>query len=135
MEVGQSWPIQGIWQITRTSNTGGTLDLFCGHTILLIVSSVVGIELLIALYWPRPKTGIRPQLAIGLLMGGAFGNLLDRLIFGHVTDFMDIMPWIIFNVADVSIVAGLLGFVQDIPDVLRRLLSEPDPQYDAPVEE
>jgi len=82
------------------------------------------IGLLMALYWPRPKTSARPQIAFGLMLAGAAGNLIDRLAFGHVIDFIDVLPWFIFNVADIAILFGLIGFAWDIPDVTARLLTE-----------
>lgn len=121
LEIGESWPTQGIWHFTRASNTGGALDLFSGHTVLLLTVSIVGLGLLFALYWNRPKTEIRPQLAFGFLLAGAAGNMIDRFVFGHVIDFIDVVPWLVFNVADVSILIGILGFIHDIPELVHRL--------------
>jgi signal peptidase II len=52
------------------------------------------------------------QLALALALGGAVGNLLDRIRFGHVVDFIDLLVWPVFNVADMAIIAGvvLLGY-------------------------
>ena len=122
--VGESWPTSGFLHLTHAINLGSALDLFSGHTLALIAGSVLCIGLLMALYWPRPKTGARPQVAFGLMLAGAVGNLIDRLAFGHVIDFIDIFPWFIFNVADVAILVGLVGFAWDIPDVTARLLTE-----------
>ena len=98
------------------------MDLFSGHTIALITASLVGIGLLFILYRHRPKTGVRPQLAFGLMLAGAVGNLVDRVVFGHVTDFIDAVLWFIFNVADVSIIVGLIGFAWDVPGVAGQIL-------------
>ena len=122
--IGESWPADGFFHLTHAANLGATLDLFSGHTIALIVASATGIGLLVALYWPRPKTGARPQIAFGLMLAGAAGNLIDRVAFGHVIDFIDVLPWFIFNVADMAILIGLIGFAWDIPDVTARLLTE-----------
>ncbi len=122
--VGESLPIDGFFRLTHATNLGSTLDLFSGHTITLIVASTIAIGMLIALYWPRAKTGARTQITFGLMLAGATGNLIDRVVFGHVTDFIDIVPWFIFNVADISILIGLIGFAWDIPDVTGRLLAK-----------
>ena len=122
--VGESWPAAGFLHLTHARNLGSTLDLFSGHTIALIVGSTVCIAMLMALYWPRPKTGARPQVAFGMLLAGAIGNLIDRVLFGHVIDFIDVLPWFIFDVADIAILVGLIGFAWDIPDVTARLLTE-----------
>ena len=124
LSAGGSWPDDGFFHITHATNSGATLDLFSGHTTALITASATGIGLLVALYWPRPKTGARPQIAFGLMLAGAMGNLIDRLAFGHVIDFIDILPWFIFNVADMAILIGLIGFAWDIPDVTARFLTE-----------
>ncbi len=88
--------------------------MFSVHTIAIIVIPTIGIGVLFALYWPRPKTSMRTQLSFGLLLAGVVGNLVDRLVFGHVTDFIDVVPWLIFNVADASIAIGLIGFAWDL---------------------
>ena len=122
LTVGESWPGDGLFQLTHTANYGSTLDLFSGHSTAMIVISTAGICTLFALYWPRPETGMRTQITFGLLLAGVVGNLVDRLFVGHVTDFIDVVPWFIFNVADVAILAGFVGFVWDIPDVAARFL-------------
>ena len=122
--VGESWPTEGFFHLTHAINLGSTLDLFSGRTVLLITLSALCIGMLMALYWPRPKTGSRPQIAFGLMLAGAAGNLIDRVVFGHVIDFIDVLPWFIFNVADMAILIGLVGFAWDIPDVTARLLTE-----------
>ena len=113
--VGESWPAYGHLRLTHVTNSGNTLDLFSGHSIALIAVSTAGVALLFALYWPRPKTGVVAQLAFGLMLAGLTGNLADRVVLGHVTDFIDVMRWFVFNVADVAILFGLLGFTVDMP--------------------
>jgi signal peptidase II len=72
-----------------------------------IVIAVV-VALTILLYYRYLPTGEwLVRLSLGLQLGGALGNLLDRLRYGHVVDFVDIGFWPIFNVADVSIVSGV----------------------------
>ena len=122
LTVGESWPGDGPFRLTYAANFGSTFDLFSGHSTALIAISMAGICTLFALYWPRPETGVRTQITFGLLLAGVAGNLADRLIVGHVTDFIDVVPWFIFNVADVAILVGFVGFVWDIPDVVARLL-------------
>ena len=123
LAIGDSWPQDGFFHLTYIVNSGGALDLFSGHTIALIVVSTIGIGVLFTLYWPRPTTRIRSELTFGLMVAGAVGNLVDRVVFGHVIDYIDIVPWFIFNVADVSIMIGLIGFAWDLPDVTARSLN------------
>ena len=97
LEVGESWPAYGLFSLTHVTNTGNTVNLFSGHSLVLIGVSAGGIALLFALYWPRPKTGVMGQVAFGLMLAGVTGNLADRVILGHVTDFINVVPWFIFN--------------------------------------
>ena len=103
----QSFPQEGFARITHTFNTGSIFGLFQGNNTPLILVSFVGVAVLILLYrTQRFPTGLL-RLSLGLQLGGAFGNLTDRLRLGHVTDWVDIGPWPVFNVADASIVTGL----------------------------
>ena len=120
LTIGDSWPAGDLFRFTHVTNTGNTLDLFSGHTLVLITISATGICLLFALYWSRERTGARTQVTFGLMLAGAAGNFVDRLVLGYVTDFIDIVPWFIFNVADVSILLGLVGFMWDIPGMTCR---------------
>ena len=115
LAIGESWPQQGLFQLTHVANTGGAYSLFSGHTVGLIVFSAIGLGLLFVLYWPHPKTGVRAQLSFGLMIAGMIGNLVDRVAFGHVIDFIDIVPWFIFNIADAAILLGIVFFACDVP--------------------
>ncbi len=104
---GESWPDSGFFRITHAWNTGTAFGLLEGQGGIL---TVVSFGAVIALYWvyrsvTDPSVIIR--VAFGLLLGGAFGNLIDRIRLGHVTDFVDVGRWPIFNVADSSILVGI----------------------------
>ena len=104
----ESFPYQGFVRITHTFNTGSIFGLFQGNNTPLILVSFVGVAVLVLLYRSqRFPTGLL-RLSLGLQLGGAFGNLADRLRLGHVTDWIDIGPWPVFNIADASIVTGLV---------------------------
>ena len=122
--VWESWPKDGVFRFTHTANFGSTLELFSDHTIALVIVFIIGIGVLMALHWPRPKTGVRIQITFGLMLAGTVGNLIDRVAFGHVTDYIDVLPWFIFNVADVLILIGIISFVWDIPGETRRFLAD-----------
>ena len=103
----ESFPDTGFFRITHTFNTGSAFGLFQDQNTPLILVSVIGITVLLFIYRSqRLPTGLL-RLSLGLQMGGAVGNLLDRLRLGHVTDWADVGPWPVFNVADASIVCGL----------------------------
>lgn len=103
-----SYPQDGFFRITHTHNTGSAFGLFQDQNAPLIFASVVGIIVLLLIFRSQQFPGSLLRLSIGLQLGGATGNLLDRLRLGHVTDFMDVGAWPVFNVADASIVSGLV---------------------------
>jgi signal peptidase II len=102
-----------LFRITHVSNTGAAFGLFPSGSLLFgFVAAIVSV--LILFYNYRLTAGHRLlRAALGLQMGGALGNLIDRLRIGHVTDFLDFGPWPVFNLADLWIVSGvvLLGLL------------------------
>ena len=114
----ESFPDEGFFRITHTFNTGSAFGLFRDQNFPLILVSVVGITILVLIYRAQLRPSNLLRLSLGLQLGGATGNLVDRLRMGHVTDFVDIGSWPIFNVADSSIVVGLLmlGWIFLVPD-------------------
>ena len=107
--VGQSIPELGIFRLTHVTNTGSAFGLFTDQTTLLTLGSVVGIMVLILFHRSHNIRTKLVYLCLGLQIGGATGNLIDRLLLGYVVDFIDIGIWPVFNIADSSIVIGLLG--------------------------
>ena len=103
-----SFPQEGFFRLTHTHNTGSAFGLFQGQNLPLIFASLVGIAVLVLIFNSQPRQGPLLRLSIGLQLGGAAGNLLDRFLLGHVTDFIDVGAWPVFNVADASIVTGLV---------------------------
>ena len=104
----ESFPATGFFRFTHTFNTGSAFGIFQNQNTPLILVSVIGIAILILIYRSqRVPTGFL-RLSLGLQIGGALGNLLDRLRLGHVTDFVDVGAWPVFNVADASIITGLI---------------------------
>jgi signal peptidase II len=93
--------------VTHVSNTGVSFGMAQGRSEVL---SLLSVAIIVALLWYRRQVppGARwLNVALGLLVGGALGNLLDRLRIGHVTDFLDFQFWPVFNVADSSIFVGV----------------------------
>jgi signal peptidase II len=102
-----SWPDNDFIRITHSTNTGTAFSLFQDQTTLLIVASLFAIGFLIYFYRTQALSSRLPRVAIGLQLGGAFGNLIDRLREGAVVDFIDVGWWPIFNLADSCIVTGI----------------------------
>lgn len=108
----QSWaPIPAIaafFRITHATNTGAAFGLFQGGGWLFgILATIVAVAIIY--YSLTLSYGFNLlRIALGLQLGGAVGNLLDRIQIGHVTDFLDFGPWPIFNLADTAIVSGVV---------------------------
>ena len=107
LRIGESWPEEGFLRLTHGTNTGSAFGLFQDQTLILTIASVVAIGLVFLFYRNEAGSTWLSWLTSGLILGGAFGNLIDRVVAGKVTDFIDVGPWPIFNIADSSIVVGI----------------------------
>jgi signal peptidase II len=106
-----SQPIVGqAFLLTLTHNTGGAWGLLPhGNVIFIVFALLAVIALLFAYHWMR-RVDLLVGAAFALALGGALGNLLDRLRYGFVVDFFEarIIHWPIFNIADSAITVGIL---------------------------
>ena len=103
---GERAEVVGPLAFHHTRNTGVAFSLFAGSgTILAVVASIALAALVVVL--PRLQLGPPGSLGIGLVLGGAAGNLVDRIRLGHVTDFVEVSRWPEFNVADACITVGV----------------------------
>ena len=122
MAWGQSIPEEGFFRITFVHNTGSAFGLFQGHGVILSIIAFVAVGAMIWLYRSSPMPSLLMRVALGLQMGGAIGNLIDRLRLGYVVDFFDVGPWPVFNIADSSVVVGIailawyFGTGRDLPN-------------------
>ena len=107
LELYEAWPAEGFFRIAYRTNSGSVFGLFPGQTVTLIFLSLFAIGFLFYFYRTRALSYPLLRLAIGLQLGGAIGNLIDRLFLGAVVDFIDVGPWPTFNIADSSIVVGI----------------------------
>ena len=108
LKLGESVPNSGIFRFTHAQNTGTAFSLFQNQTDILTIVSFVAIVLIIFIYLSIEKPSNYIYLSYGLLFGGAFGNLIDRIRLGYVTDFFDVRFWPIFNIADSAITIGII---------------------------
>ena len=111
MYPGQSIPESGFFRLTYVTNTGSAFGLFPNQTLFLIVASFLGIGILLVFYHIHRVSSSILRISLGLQLGGAIGNLMDRLRLGYVVDFLDVGAWPVFNLADSAIVVGLVGLV------------------------
>lgn len=116
LPVGESVSlIPGIVHLTHVRNPGAAFGILPNQQIIfLIVSIAVILFILFYYYKGAVKTTDRlTTVSLGLVLGGAIGNLIDRTVSGRVTDFIDFRFWPVFNIADSAIVVGvaLLGLI------------------------
>lgn len=118
--VRASIPLGGDWlpewlawlapyaRVRHWHNTGAAFGLFQNGALVFAVLAVI-VSALIIYYFPRiPRSEWWLRLALGMQLGGALGNLVDRLAFeGRVTDFISVGDFAIFNLADSSITVGV----------------------------
>ena len=111
LATGESLFEFGFFRITRIHNTGAAFGLFQDQSFFLAIFALVGVVflLLFGLLFARRFAFLDSRLgklALGLVLGGTAGNLVDRLRLGYVIDFIDIGIWPAFNFADSAIVVG-----------------------------
>ncbi len=108
--------IDDILRLTYVQNRGAAFGLLQDQTTFFVLVGVIVIGVIAASYRYLPRSGFMLHLALGLQLGGAIGNLIDRIRQGYVVDFVDFGYhanwWPVFNVADSAIVVGvaLLAF-------------------------
>ncbi|MBI4201633.1 MAG: signal peptidase II [Chloroflexi bacterium] len=107
MLIGEALPADGFFRLVHTYNTGSAFGLFPNQTFLLMIASIVGIGILVFYFRSQPIPPFWLRTSMGLQLGGAAGNLVDRMTLGHVTDFISVGPWPVFNLADSSIMVGI----------------------------
>jgi signal peptidase II len=96
--------------ITNVHNSGAAFGLVpAAAGIFMVASAVVSIGLVV--YVARTPTSLWAGVVLGLILGGTIGNGFDRLVFGTVTDFVNVHFWPVFNVADSAISIGVVALI------------------------
>ena len=100
--------LKGFFYLTLVHNRGAAFGILKNQLLLFILSSIFAI---ILIYFNLKKSKQNNKLslnnlALGLILSGAIGNLIDRLFLGYVIDFLDFCVWPVFNVADSAITVG-----------------------------
>jgi len=108
LDIGQSKDIiKGIFSVTLVYNTGAAFGIFKNQALFFIIISILAIAFIAVLIKRKTGTLSLADFALGLILGGAIGNLIDRLRFGCVIDFLDFKVWPVFNIADSAITIGV----------------------------
>ena len=115
--------LPGFFRLTHVQNSGAAFGLFAESSSewkvgILILFSILALAVVSALLWKNSHSMTTTGVGLALILGGAVGNLWDRLLSGHVVDFFDFYlgsyHWPAFNVADSAIVIGALLLVAEI---------------------
>ena len=111
LALNESWnPIAALRPFARIlhiNNTGAAFGMFKSGGLLFTVIAIIVSAVIIYYSFQLPSGQGWMRLALGLQLGGALGNLIDRLVLGTVTDFISVGTFAIFNVADASISVGV----------------------------
>ena len=113
LTLGEVFWDKGFVQIVHVQNTGASFGILTGHTLLIIIAVFLEMILILSIVYLFHKRlsfldSMLMRVGAGLIFGGAIGNQVDRLMLGHVTDFIDFKWWPAFNVADASAVVGTI---------------------------
>ena len=107
MRVGESIPlVPGLLSLTHIKNDGGAFGILGGSQLVLLAGSAVAVGVVLWMLISGPASRMTTYGG-GLILGGAAGNLLDRLTAGEVTDFVHFSFWYVFNAADAAITVGV----------------------------
>ena len=98
--------IPGFFSLTHVRNTGIAFGLLSGLPIVVLLLAALTVVFLVVYNEGHWQRGPLSRAAAGLLLGGAAGNLSDRIRLGYVVDYLDLSVWPVFNLADAAVVSG-----------------------------
>lgn len=108
MPLGMSIPVlPGIFHITYIQNPGAAFGILAQQRWLFIAVGFLFMGAAVVFRRRLRRESRWMQCGVALLLGGAVGNLVDRILWGAVVDFLDFRVWPVFNIADISIVVGV----------------------------
>jgi signal peptidase II len=105
--LGESVDILGPFSIHHVQNSGIAFGLFGSRTSIVIGVTAVAVGVMLVFFARSGRRHPVLPVALGLVLGGSIANLVDRVRLGHVTDFLDLVAWPAFNLADTFIVVGV----------------------------
>lgn len=112
LQLNESVPIiKNVFHLTYITNTGSAFGLFKGINPFFILFSIVVIAIILYFTKIIKENEKALQLAVGLLLGGTIGNLIDRIFHGSVIDFIDFRIWPVFNIADSAVTISIVFLV------------------------
>ena len=109
LDIGESKSLLPFLAFTHAQNTGASFSILYGQNLLLTILAIIVLLIVGYIFYKEKSTKTRTVLA--LFCAGLIGNLIDRLIFGSVTDFIDFKIWPIFNIADSAITLSVIALI------------------------
>jgi len=130
--LGRPVPLLGDFvRLTLVHNTGAAFGLFPGSRLPFILISILAIGVVLYLFARAAYHGLMNRILLGCILGGALGNLVDRIRWGRVVDFIDVgvgtLRWPVFNVADSAVTLGVILLAWNISRS-----SRPHPDLESP---
>ena len=105
--LGEKVAVVGPFSIHHVQNSGIAFGLFGSRTAIVIAVTAVAVGVMLVFFARSGRRHPVLPVALGLVLGGSIANLVDRVRLGHVTDFLDLVAWPAFNLADTFIVVGV----------------------------
>lgn len=128
--IGTVEIIKGFFELSYSENTGAVFGSFQGRNSIFILVNFLAIGF-IFYYYSKFKESLWMKLSLGLILGGALGNLSDRIFFGFVTDFLRFKIWFLrpfwwpnFNIADTSVTIGAIMLIISMSRINWKLADE-----------
>lgn len=100
--------VDNVLYLTLIHNTGAAFGIFKGHATLFAILTIIFMAIIILSFRKYFRSSVLYKIIFGLFLGGACGNLIDRLYRGYVIDFIDVQVWPVFNVADAAITVSVV---------------------------
>lgn len=139
MPLGTTLPLwDGVFHLTSAHNTGAAFGMLPGAKWFFIIITLAACGMILYLiYKDRKRMSLLMRIAFALLLGGALGNLIDRVLLGYVRDMFDfrLINFAIFNVADAAVCVGVGMLLIDILFLNGKVILEPASKQKADVQE
>lgn len=111
-QLNESIPIiNNIFHLTYINNFGAGFGILQQQKWILVFISIIVIGLIFYYLDKIKEKELLLQVLVGFILGGTTGNLIDRLYYGYVIDFLDFQVWPIFNIADSFVTIGVIGLI------------------------
>jgi signal peptidase II len=139
MILHESIPVLGeFFRLTYIHNAGAAFGLNLGSPLLHTLISIVALGALIWLFWTAPRDNRIMRFSISLILGGALGNIVDRIHLHEVVDFFDFgiggLRWPVFNFADSFVTVGIFLLIYAYSRQEQAEAADADPETASPEE-